>query len=193
MQFISFIASYELPYQKYADLGWVFAEKRLGPQEPRLFASRQYSEPLEIAHPEFQLSLGEGWRRFPDDDPERFAFHSASRKTSVVLSVAMHPVVSRDRLLGIANKLAEVRVQAEQDARPDSMVKVTSCNVELKDDGHLGFVVYAGYDERAIFRFMGWVTQRKVLSLWVSTETRDNEYSKAMFGEVFAGLRFHLP
>ena len=60
--------------------------------------------------------------------------------------------------------------------------------------GEVGHVAYAGYDaEGNIFRFMGWTTQAKVLSFWVSTKTADNEFSKQVFDEAFGGLRFYIP
>ena len=65
--------------------------------------------------------------------------------------------------------------------------------VELKDDKELGHVAYAGYDDRTIFRFMAWVTQAKILNLYVETETRDNALAEAVFDEVFSGFRFYVP
>jgi hypothetical protein len=40
---------------------------------------------------------------------------------------------------------------------------------------------------------MGWVTRAKFLSLWVSTQTQDNDFSKRVFDEVFQGFRFFIP
>ena len=52
---------------------------------------------------------------------------------------------------------------------------------------------YAGSDNTLMFRFYGLVTQRKVVSLWVATETRDTAVSQRVFDEVHGGLECFVP
>jgi len=141
---------------------------------------------------DFQLHLNRDWMQIPNDDPERFNFASNEMRTAIVIST-MPARLSRSRLLEAAERLAEARRKAEQSV-PGRKVTFGDNWVELKENGELGHVAYAGYDDQGnIFRFMGWVTEMKILSLWVSTETTDNALSKRVFDEVFAGFRFYVP
>lgn len=159
----------------------------------RLLGERQQrSSRLAFEGEEFQLHLDGDWREVPDADPERFNFASDEKRTAIVISTT--PVrLPRDRLLEAAERLANARREGEL-AVPGRKVTFGENWVELKEDGQLGHVAYAGYDDLGnIFRFMGWVTEAKILSLWVSTETTDNALSIRIFDEVFAGFRFYVP
>src|SRR5262249_46648479 len=126
--------------------------------------------------------------------PEQFSFESKERKTSVVLSVVGPLNIPKQRLTEVAGKFAEIRRDAEQKARPSQKLQFGDQWVELKPTGDVAEVAYAGFDPSGtVFRFFGFVTQRKVLSFWVATETRDNEFSKQVFDEVFKGLKFYVP
>jgi hypothetical protein len=181
-----------LPYERRL-LSWSFGARQFTQKSPALF-TRQEAALCEVTHQEFVLKLGQGWRRIAAGDPEQFTFYSDDKKTSVVISVMMIGPIALDRLLGVANRLADSRLSIEREIDPTRNVTMGNCNVELKESGQVGHVAYAGCaDSGHIFRFMGWVTQRKVLSFWVSTETRDNEHSKNVFNEVFGGFRFFIP
>jgi hypothetical protein len=66
--------------------------------------------------------------------------------------------------------------------------------VELAPSGDVVDIAYAGYDDRGrIFRFMGFVTEAKMLSFYCETMTTDNELSKRIFDEAFRGLKFYVP
>lgn len=172
--------------------GWTFHVGDLKEQSPRLFAKSEGSG-VNVEHPEFLFTLGGDWRQLPNDDPEPFGFESSSRQTSVVIS-AMPARLPKEKLLEAANVLADARQRAEVAGRPGAQVVFGDRFVELKENGDVGYVAYAGYDtEGNIFRFMGWTTQAKVLSFWVSTRTTDNELSKRVFDEAFGGLRFYIP
>ena len=73
---------------------------------------------------------------------------------------------------------AELRHKAERDFLLGQTIHWGDKWVQLRPTKDVAEVAYAGYDAKAIFRFFGFVTQRKVLSLWVATETRDNDFSK---------------
>jgi len=159
----------------------------------RLFGNRERaSRRLAFEGRDFQLHLNGDWIEIPDSDPDRRNFTSEGKRTAIVISTT--PVrLPRSRLLEAAERLAEARRNGEQ-AVPGRKVTFGENWVELKADGELGHVAYAGYDDAGtIFRFMGWATEAKILSLWVSTETNDNLFSKRVFDEVFAGFRFYVP
>ena len=149
--------------------------------------------PVFLKHEEFQLELGNGWVQVKDDDPEQFTFESTELRSSVVISV-MLAHLPKERLLEAAGVLAESRKQAELNADPTRKVVFGDSWVTIAEAGEAGHIAYAGYDDRGqVFRFMGWVTQLKVLSFWVVTETRDNEFSERVFDEVFSGFRIIIP
>src|SRR5262245_34145603 len=148
---------------------------------------------VDIKHDEFLFSLGGDWRQVQSRDPEQFSFESKEKKTSVVLSVMGSLNIPKQRLTEVAAKFAEVRRDAEQKARGKSL-QFGDRWVELKPSGDVAEVAYAGFDPSGtVFRFFGFVTQRKLLSFWVATTTRDNEFSKQVFDEVFKGLKFYVP
>ena len=123
----------------------------------------------------------------PSSDASQFCFESKGYKTSVVLS-HMSLDISQDKLLGAAERYALFRQEAEIATRHGEPIQFGDNWVELRDTKDVAEVAYAGYDSKTIFRFFGFVTQRKVLSLWVATETRDNGLSKRVFDEVFRGF-----
>jgi hypothetical protein len=149
-------------------------------------------EPLNVGAEEFLLELSGDWVAHPSDQPEQWRFVSRRKHSSIVISV-IHLRSPKERLGEVAEKLAEVRLSAELQLRSGRDVHFGDSWVELMDDGEVGYVAYAGYDDETIFRFMGWVTRAKVLSLNVETHTRDNALSKGIFDEVFSGLRLYLP
>jgi hypothetical protein len=81
----------------------------------------------------------------------------------------------------VAKKFAQIRQKAEQDSRKGQKMQFGDTWVELSPTKDAAEIAYAGFDDKSIFRFFGFVTQRKVLSFWVATETRDNEFSKRIF------------
>ena len=159
---------------------------------PVLGEPRRGPQGLAFEGTEFQLRLNGDWRQVLGDDPEQFRFTSDEKRTVVVISTL--PVrLPPSRLLEVAKRLGETRRKEEQSV-PGRKVTFGDSGAELRDDGELGHVAYAGYDDHGtIFRFMGWATEAKLLSLWVSTETTDNALSKRIFEEVFAGFRFYVP
>ena len=102
--------------------------------------------------------------------------------------------IVKDRLVETAKRLGEIRREAERKARPGSDVQFGDQWANLKPSGDVAEVAYAGFDPSGtVFRFFGFVTQKKLLSFWVATETKDNDFSKEIFDEVFKGLRFYVP
>jgi hypothetical protein len=149
---------------------------------------------VDLRQDEFTLTLAGDWMQVKSLDPEQFSFESKQKKTSVVLSVMTGMRIPQVRLVETAKKFAELRKQAEQKARVDRHIQWGDQWVELKPTGDVAEVAYAAFDPKGtVFRFFGFVTQRKVLSFWVATESRDGEFSKQVFDEVFRGLKFPVP
>jgi len=175
-------------------LSWSLGARHVKQESPEVFAPSKKAAPCEVAHQDFLLKLGEGWRRIASDDPDRFMFYSDEKKASIVVSVAVIGPIPLDRLLGAANALAESRLSSERGFDPSRKTTIGSCKVELKENGQAGHVSYSGYDDAgSIFHFAGWVTKRKIFSLWVSLETSDDEYSRNVFYEVFDGISLCIP
>jgi hypothetical protein len=147
---------------------------------------------VDINQGEFVVRLGGDWRQVPSADPHQVSLTSEEKKSHVVISAVMANI-PRGRLLEGAQVMAKARRDGELHVRQGRNVTFGDECVELKEGGEIGHVAYAGYDDQTIFRFMGWTTQRKMLSFWVSTETRDNDASKAVFDEVFKGFQFYIP
>jgi len=149
---------------------------------------------VDIKHDEFVFKLEGDWRQLQSSDPDQFSFESSSKRTTVVVSVVCPLNVPAERLVEVATKFSEMRKQAELEARNNIGITFGDSWVELKPSKDVAEVAYAGHDENgSIFRFFGFVTQRKVLSFWVATKTSDNEFSKVVFDEVFRGLKLYVP
>jgi hypothetical protein len=160
---------------------------------PRSSPSMGTNAGVNIDHDEFRFSLSGDWVQVASLDPEQFSFESKEKRTSVVLSVERLDI-PHDKLVEVAQKMADLREQGERAARQEEKIVFGDKWVELSSSGDVAEVAYAGCASRGtIFRFFGFVTQRKVLSLWVSTSTTDNDFSKAVFEEVFGGLKYYVP
>jgi hypothetical protein len=147
---------------------------------------------MQLQNPEFVLELSDDWKQSPTSDPEQFTFGSAEKGASLVISV-MLANIPRLRLIEVARQLIAEREQAEQAVAGR---KITFGDKWVQPDvtGDLAEVAYAGYDDQGnIFRFMGFVTEAKVVSFWCSVCTSDNEFSKRVFDETYRGFRFYVP
>lgn len=149
---------------------------------------------LVVETDEYRLRLKGDWTRIPDPDPLRLVLESESRRADVVISY-LPADLPRDRLHAGAETViaSRMKAHAELDARlghePSTFGDVW---IEPEQDGSV-HLAYAGYNHETIFRFFGWVTERKFLNFWVSTETQDDATARRVFDEVWAGFEFHLP
>ena len=86
------------------------------------------------------------------------------------------------------------RLDAERHAREGAKLEFGDTWAKLQPSGDVAELGYAGFDPQgSIFRFLGYVTQRKVVSFWLVTESRDSEASGKIFDEAFRGLKFYVP
>jgi len=149
---------------------------------------------LKIETDEFQLVLGPGWIQDRDCDPDQFKFWSEDKGSSVVISY-VRAQIPREKWEAGAQVLLDARMEAHREWEAQGGGPATFGDVWVTEveGGQALHVAYAGYNDRDIFRFMGWVTEAKFLNFFVSTETRDNDYSQLVFDEVFSGFRFYIP
>ncbi|MGC3962350.1 MAG: hypothetical protein QM803_03225 [Rhodocyclaceae bacterium] len=148
---------------------------------------------VNIKHDEFVFTLPDGWVQVKSDDSESWSFESKEMKTSIVLSIVPGLNIPPARLTEVAKKFASIRKEVEQKARPGKKISYGDEWVELRPSGDVADIAYAAYDDASIFRFMGYVTQRKILSFWISTAGKDNNLSKQAFDVAFKGLKFYVP
>lgn len=172
-------------------LVWTAALFGLGPAARaagRLARSRTGRDRVLARTAAFELRLGGDWRRDPGDgDEDAYDFSSQAKGAQVVIS-ALPAALPRARLLEAAQKLLEFRLKAERSVRDRGLV-IDDNRATMQDDG-LGHVAYAARDRQGIYRFLGWTTQRWIISLWIATEGHDDKAAKAVFDEVVKGFRF---
>jgi hypothetical protein len=159
-----------------------------------VFATTNAGAAVDIKHHEFVLTLGGDWVQVASSDPDRFNFESKILKSSIVISVERGLNVPQARLVEVANKFLEFRLDAERRARTGAQLEFGDKWAKLQPSGDVAELGYAGFDPQGtIFRFLGYVTQQKVVSFWLATESRDSEASGKIFDEAFRGLKFYVP
>jgi hypothetical protein len=147
---------------------------------------------IKLETEEFLLTLAGDWVQHGGEEPHQFRFSSERLGATAIVSFERGRL-SRDRLLEGAKVLSSARIHAEVDSDPAMELGDNWVQLREEEGDVFGHVAYACYNQTSIRRFMGWVTEAKFLSFWVCTEGRDNEHSKRVFDEVFAGLRFYVP
>lgn len=142
---------------------------------------------VSIFTEEFRLVLTGDWREIPSSDPNQIMCESENLKTSIVASV-LYANLPRQKLIEAAEQLFASREAGERAARPS--VVFFDTYVGFKEADQAGHVAYGGRDSNTIFRFFGWTTERKILSLWISTETQDDDVAEritqGIMGQGFA-------
>lgn len=150
------------------------------------------SSPIQFRHDEFTFQPGGDWVRVPSSDAEQFAFRCDKLQTLVTISF-VRAAIPKARLVEAARRFTTIREEAERSV-DDRAVTLGDRRVELAPSGDVVDIAYAGYDDRGrIFRFMGFVTEAKMLSFYCETMTTDNDLSKRIFDEAFRGLKFYVP
>lgn len=149
---------------------------------------------MHFEHQEFVLDLDPSWRRVPGDDPEQFAFESQELDSKLTISV-MAAAIPIEKRKQAADKVLELRKQAEQEVDSSRQVTFGDATVRALPENDSFEITYAGYDNRStIFRFTGYVTANKILSFYCETKTADNERAKQIFADAFVkGFKFYDP
>ena len=123
-----------------------------------------------------------GWKRVPG---EALLFESGDAQLSIWVMPALVPV---DELVHVATQLAAIRQETERESL--SGVQLTPPQTRRVAEG-LAETVYAGTHAGSAFCFLGLVTPRKALSLWVST--RDTRVVAGLFTELRRSLALIVP
>jgi len=173
----------------------VFRPAQLPPRRPEATQSRsgRKGARLDYQHAEFILQLEGDWEAMAGQGKEQFIWESSGSKSGVVISVI--PLsFPPERLMDIARTLLESRQQSERVLRKGNAVKLENQRLELWPDKDAVEIGYSGSEGLGtIFRFAGFVTRRKVLSLWLATRTLNDAFSQQVFDDVRQGLKFNVP
>jgi hypothetical protein len=92
----------------------------------------------------------------------------------------MQAQIPREKMRAAGEKMLELRRQSEFINRGGA-VTLGDQWVTPKPDGESVEIAYAGYDNRGIFRFMGFATTHKIVSFYCDTSSKDNEQTKRIF------------
>jgi len=143
---------------------------------------------VRVETSEFILEVPGDWEQFPGDDAEQLQFHSAELGASIVVSW-LFAQVPREKMLEAAQAVLDSRIRSadQLEARIDETV------VELFDDEPMAHALEIGQTSTGIYRFEGWVTEAKFLSLWVGVEGDDTGRAAGIFKSVFGGFSFYIP
>jgi hypothetical protein len=150
---------------------------------------------VDITHDEFVFTIAGDWKQLASQDPDQFNFESKTLKSTIVISITNGISVPQDRLVDVAKKFLELRVDAEREARAGVTLEFGDSWAKLQPSGDVAELGYAGFDPQSgtVFRFLGYATQRKVVSFWLATESKDTEASRRVFDEAFKGFKFYVP
>jgi hypothetical protein len=138
---------------------------------------------------EFVLEIPGDWEFFEGEDPEEFSFHSAGLKASIVISY-LHAQVPRDKMLAAAQAVIASRMSNLNDAGP---IQVDETIVEMLDEEGMAHARHTGETGTGVFRFESWVTEAKVINLWVGVEDKAPERAMGIFDDIFGGFSFYVP
>jgi hypothetical protein len=135
----------------------------------------------------YSLTLPEGWREEPSDDPEQRTFTRGDVHL-VVSSMAIDvPLEETERL---AQFIVMRRAELEAEIAGSRMVSLTITEPEITELRFGRAMQFRGGDSSGRrFHFAGYVTRRQVLSTYVETASLSEEELAAVFEEIHAGLR----
>jgi hypothetical protein len=108
-----------------------------------------------------------------------------------MLTLSVMPVaIPEAKSKKTAEKALEFRREAEAQVDPIRKVTFGDQWVTPKPDEHLVEMGYAGHDDRGyIFRFLGFVTTRRIVNFQCETKTQDDEQAKRVFDNCFRGVK----
>ncbi len=155
--------------------------------------------PLDWSHAEFRFRSPRNWERLGEDATHAQLF-CRETATSVTLSIVGHGVPPEQQEEA-ARLLMEQRRAAHLDAvtrtRPggvDPDLKYDFERLQPHRSGTAHEAVYEGvHTGYSFFGFVGYVTERKVFSLFVETAMSFVPAHRGMFREVVRGFEITLP
>ena len=147
------------------------------------------SHAVEIKNEYFHLNLPGDWREEPGASAEQFVVVSDSRKAQVTVSYVPLAAASSD-LERVAQKLLELRRQAELEAASDRQVILTEPWTSRPSGGGIQ-VNYLGHDSLGRhFFFAGFVTETHVTSVTGELEFSNEASLHAFYQEVLSNFGY---
>jgi hypothetical protein len=147
---------------------------------------------MQLEFNEFRLALADDWKQWNGPDTNTLSLYSEQRNAGITLSAQFYEIPV-DRLQDVAEKVLESRQAAhaeqfvsieylQQSIRPHS----TGAGLEI-------FYAAQAAEDNKTFCFLGYVTSRKILNLFVETSECDLDNAAALFSSVVAGYEPKLP
>ncbi|WP_124384392.1 hypothetical protein [Ralstonia sp. SET104] len=156
--------------------------------------------PFEWPHPEFRFRSSRDWEQVPGDDPTRLQLYCPETRTTITLSMDPYKVPP-EKFEATARFLLETRKKAYvdgvrhllgQDARIE--LSYTNERVQSHSTGTGWEISYEGMGSgRSFFGFLGYVTSRKIVNLFVETPLSFTPGRREMYQEVIGGFEVTLP
>lgn len=155
--------------------------------------------PFDWSHPEFRLRSPRDWDKLAED-ANHIQLLCRETGTSLTMSIVAHGVAQGEqeaagRLLMEERRAAHLAAVTRNP--PGGIAPLLHYDYERLQP-HLsgnGFeVVYEGtHENHSVFGFVGYVTTRKMFSLFVETALSFTPGHRSMFREVVGGLQVTLP
>ena len=147
---------------------------------------------VSVNKPRFSLSLGGDWQETLSPDPEITRFNSQRHGASLVIS-AMGLNAKLADTGRIAQKLADLRMDAEKQVAAETGIDMTIARPRIvqKPWGHA--IAYYGADARGrLFNFSGMVTPKQSIGVYVESNQLSEEVLRELLEQVLAKLKFDL-
>lgn len=155
--------------------------------------------PFDWSHAEFRFRSPRNWEQLAAD-PAHIQLVCRETGTSFMLSIVAHPVQPEEQESAARLLMEERRkahLQAVTQTPPHGLPPDLTYDYERLQphpSGNGYEVVYEGvHTDYSFFGFLGYVTTRKVFSLFVETAVSYVPAHRGMFREVVGGLQVTLP
>jgi hypothetical protein len=151
-------------------------------------------------HPEFAFYLPGTWRQLATEDEKQLELYSDQTETRITLSIEPMglPKVElenwADRLLSLRKKAHQDWLDLPENSNKGRSVIITNEKLELLADVESIEVSYTGqYKGVSTFGFIGYVTTRKIVSMFCETKLSFAPGRAGVFQTVANGFKNKLP
>ena len=156
--------------------------------------------PTEVTNPEFDFTSAREWVKAPSNAASRLVLSCAEVATTVTLTMDAFAIPA-DKFEEVANKVLQVRQEAqrkavEQGAAAGQTVELLFGDVRVAPhaSGQAWQISYTGsLKGKTVFAFLGFVTSRKIVHLYIETALPLAEGQGEIFQEVIDGFAFVIP
>lgn len=150
------------------------------------------SAQVEVNTEEVKLRLNGDWAELTSIDPEQRTFVSGSTNSTIVFSI-LKWTIKPSMISEAANRLLSIRLSVEKGGNSKFILKPNDSKIESNAEGSMAVVTYQGFDGENVIRYFGAVTQGKIVSMWLSTKTRDLAFSKRIYDSIAAAMKISIP